>query len=199
MYSQIVHHGCVLEQWVMKVTLEKQLMKITYLYDCFPNSQKRVLCAPPTPIAVIKYSVKQNFMKKVFILAHSSREQSIMMEKLSQQELETAGPITSTVSKQRAVDTGCCSVLSLAIQSRVSASEWCHPQWAGLPTSVNVIKIPLCPTGISRGLSMVRFQILSQLTATCHNEFQVEGCIHIHLHITHMFLEIYFPPQAQYI
>jgi len=80
----------------------------------------------------------QKFLReKGFISAHGSGIQSIMAEKLRQQELY--------ISHWEAERDGCIllpSSLSPFIQSRITEfREWFHPQWAGLSSSVHRVKV----------------------------------------------------------
>ena len=68
-----------------------------------------------------------------------------------EQELEIAGHIVHTSKKTE--NDECMLPLSLFILFIIPAKEQCHPQWAGLQTSINMMKIS--STGMSRGPSEV--------------------------------------------
>lgn len=72
--------------------------------------------------------------------------QSIMAEK-SQEALDAAGDSVSAVKRERATD-ACAQLPFFFLYSPGSQSrEWCHTQWAGLPTSKTYQDHPLqaCP------------------------------------------------------
>lgn len=77
------------------------------------------------PATVKKY--KQ--FKGRFILAHSSKVQTIMVKK--SREFETPGHVTPLVRKRG----------RSAFLPFTQPRKWCHPQWAGLPTLFNQVKI----------------------------------------------------------
>lgn len=87
-----------------------------------------------SPVSLIKYSHKSNLREKVFILAGSSRIQSILAGKSQQLELEVAGFIAIVNRKQRAF------FLFLLILSRTPAQGMVLPTVKmGLLTSLNLI------------------------------------------------------------
>lgn len=74
------------------------------------------------------------------IESHISR--SIMSGKLRQQGLEAVDHIIPVVRRKQRMHT-LCSFPFQCVQSRISAREWCHPQWVALTTSIAVIKVIL--------------------------------------------------------
>lgn len=120
--------------WIM-LTTQKLLIKVSLSQMNTPDRRKHSMCVLASfPVAVIKYSNKSNLREERFVSVHSSRIWPVVMEKQRQQELEAAAHTTSTVRKQLLLS----SLLHLHSPGS-QLGEWCHPQWAGLPTSVNLI------------------------------------------------------------
>lgn len=74
------------------------------------------------PVVGIKWTDRNNLKKKGFILAHTSRVQSIIVGKSSWQELEAAGHIAFTIKKQQAMAVHYCSVPLIHVYSPGSQS-----------------------------------------------------------------------------
>lgn len=66
---------------------------------------------------------------------------SIMVEKSQRRELEATCHFASIVNNQTETDACPYLMLFLLYSPVCQLREWYHPQWAGLPTSINLIKI----------------------------------------------------------
>lgn len=118
------------------------------------------------PVALIKHSSKNNLNKKG-IKRETKRLLCLIVQGFSLLWWKSKGVKSlkqaATSRLQSDTENNVCmlapSSFSPFIWCKILAREWCHSQWMGPLTRINVIKI--IPIEICRGLFLRPFQILS--------------------------------------